>query len=160
MKQNAFAADRRLMKALVERSKPVSCDAGRILFTQGEAPEGLYILQRGNAGLVRQFQSGKIAYSLDASAGSILGLPAVISNEPYSLSAMVRKDSLVRFVSRNDYFELMQADPSLYPSVLLVLAAELRASRIACAEIQSFSAATPESHLSAVPPHSQIGSLN
>ncbi len=160
MKENAFAAGRRLMKALVERSKPVSCDVGRILFTQGEAPEGLYILERGNAGLVRQFESGKIAYSLDASAGSILGLPAVISNEPYSLSAMVHKGSVVRFISRNDYFGLMQVDPSLYPSVLLVLAAELRASRIACAEIQSSSAAPPEPHLSAVPSHTQISPLN
>lgn len=125
------------MQVLVKRSEPVSCDEGHILFTQGEAPIGLFILRGGEAALVMQSPSGGIVYSLHATAGSILGLPAVVSNEPYSLSAMVRKGSEVRFVSRNDYLELMQADPSLYPSVLLLLAAELRAARIAVSEIQS-----------------------
>ena len=49
---------------------------------------------------------------------------------------MVRKDSDVRFVSRNDFEELIQAEPTLYPSVLQVLATELRAARLALAEIQ------------------------
>jgi CRP-like cAMP-binding protein len=85
-----------------------------------------------------QSPSGNIVFSLPAPAGSLLGLPAVvIGNESYSLSAMVRKDSDVRFVSRIGFKELLQAEPSLYPSVLQVLAAELRASRLAFLEIQS-----------------------
>jgi CRP/FNR family transcriptional regulator len=146
------------MQALDKRSQPVSCDQGRILFTQGEAPKGLYIIRSGEAALVMQSPSGEIIFSLRAPAGSLLGLPAVIGNEPYSLSAMVRKDSDVRFVSRNDYLELIKTEPSLYPSVLKVLAAELRAARLAFSEIQSqVGRKTAESHSPATEKYSKIG---
>ena len=105
-----------------------------------------------------QSPSGEIIFSLPAPAGSLLGLPAVIGNEPYSLSAMVRKDSDVRFVSRNDYLELIKTEPSLYPSVLKVLAAELRAARLAFSEIQSqVGRKTAESHSPATEKYSKIG---
>ena len=69
-----------------------------------------------------------------ASAGSLLGLPAVIANEPYTLSAMVRSGSDIGFVVRNDFEELMRKEPSLYPFVLEVLAAEVRSARLALSE--------------------------
>jgi CRP-like cAMP-binding protein len=104
-----------------------------------------------------QSPSGTIVFSLRAPAGSLLGLPAVIDNEPYSLSAMVRKDSDVRFVSRNDFEELIQAEPSLYPSLLQVLAAELRASRLAFAETQcQVGECTTESRLPATDTYSEM----
>jgi CRP-like cAMP-binding protein len=94
-----------------------------------------------------QSPSGNIVFSLPAPAGSLLGLSAVIGNEPYSLSAMVRKDSDVRFVSSIGFKELLQAEPSLNPSVLQVLAAELRAARLAFLENQSqVGERTAESH--------------
>jgi CRP-like cAMP-binding protein len=72
---------------------------------------------------------------LRAEAGSLLGLPAIISNEPYSMTAMVRKGSEVRFVSRHDFEDLMRAEPSLSLKVLPVLAAEVRAARQAFSEV-------------------------
>ena len=158
MKPNSFKADHKLMQALDKRSQPVPCSEGHILFNQGDGPRGLYILRSGEASLIMQSPSGTIVFSLRAPAGSLLGLSAVIDNEPYSLSAMVRKDSDVRFVSRNDFEELIQAEPSLYPSVLQVLAAELRAARLAFSEVQSqVGKKTAESHSPATDKYSQIG---
>jgi CRP-like cAMP-binding protein len=71
---------------------------------------------------------------LRTSAGSLLGLPGVIGNEPYTMTAMARKDSEVGFVTRNDFEELLNAEPLLYPKVLQVLAAEVRSARQAFAE--------------------------
>jgi CRP-like cAMP-binding protein len=157
VKQNSFKADRKLMRALEKRSQPVSCDEGHILFSQGDAPRGLYMLRSGEASLIMQSPSGNIVFSLPAPAGSLLGLPAVIGNESYSLSAMVRKDSDVRFVSRIGFKELLQAEPSLYPSVLQVLAAELRAFRLAFSEIQSqVGECTTESRLPATDTYSEM----
>jgi CRP-like cAMP-binding protein len=145
------------MQALDKRSQPVSCDQGRILCTQGEAPKGLYIIRSGEAALMMQSPSGEIIFPLRAPAGSLLGLPAVIDNEPYSLSAMIRKDSDVRFVSRSDFEELIQAEPSLYPSLLQILAAELRAARLAFSEIQSqVGECTTESRLPAYDTYSEM----
>jgi CRP-like cAMP-binding protein len=54
-----------------------------------------------------QSPSGRVVFVLHATAGSLLGLPAVVSNEPYTLSAIVRTDSDIRFESRDDFEELI-----------------------------------------------------
>jgi CRP-like cAMP-binding protein len=69
--------------------------------------------------------------TFNAGAGSILGLPAVIGDQPYSLTAIAEKSSVVRFVSRGEFDDVVRADLSLYPYVLQVLAAEVRAARSA-----------------------------
>jgi CRP-like cAMP-binding protein len=72
--------------------------------------------------------------SLHASAGSLLGLPGVIGNKPYTLTAVASKQSNLRFVARKDFEELLSADPSLYPEVLRLLATEVRTARYALSE--------------------------
>ena len=135
MTQDLFIADVNLIRALEKRSQPICCSEGHILFSQGEVAAGLYILQSGEAGLIMQSDTGNIVMCIRAFAGSLLGLPAVVGNEPYTLSAVIRKGSEVRFVTRKDFEELMQAEPSLYPMVLEILAAELRSARRALSEI-------------------------
>jgi CRP-like cAMP-binding protein len=131
VEQNSFAADRKLFEALENHSQSISCDEGGILFRQGEAPAGLYIIQSGEAALMRESPSGRAIICLNAVSGSLLGLPGLVANEPFTLTAMVRKGSTVRFVTRNDFEDLMRSEPSLNVSVLQVLAAEVRSARIA-----------------------------
>jgi hypothetical protein len=47
------------------------------------------------------------------------------------MTAMVSKGSEVGFVTRGDFERLVNAEPSLYPGVLQVLAAEVRSARLA-----------------------------
>ena len=130
VKQNSFAAERKLFEALENNSQSISCNEGGILFRQGETPKGLYILQSGEVALMRQSPSGRAIICLNAGPGSLLGLPGIIANEPYTLTAMVRKGSTVGFVSRNDFEELMRSRPSLNLDLLQVLAAEVRSARL------------------------------
>jgi CRP-like cAMP-binding protein len=134
MKNESFAADRRLIQALQERSEPIACSEGRKLFIQGERSSGVYILEDGEAALVLNARSGRTVMSLHAGSGSLLGLPAVVAGEPYSLTAMVRPGSKVQFVTRDDFEKLIEAEPGLYPAVLEVLAAEVRDARLALCE--------------------------
>lgn len=131
MKQDtsAFVADRELIRALERRSQPVSCGEDLVLFRQGEAPNGLYILRSGEATLVMRSESGKEVMCLRAVAGSLIGLPAIIGNRPYTLTATARQGSEVNFVTRVDYEDLARTEPSLCFKVLEVLAAEVRAAR-------------------------------
>jgi len=124
----SFKADSILVQALEKRSQPVSCSEGRKLFIQGETPRGLYILQHGEADLVMDSPAGRTVMCLHAGSGSLLGLTGVVGKEPHTLTAMVRKGSEVRFVAREDFEQTVQTEPGLYPSVLLVLAAEVRAA--------------------------------
>jgi CRP-like cAMP-binding protein len=129
MKDESFSADSRLIQALVKRSIPVACSEGRTLFNQGDTPDGVFILERGEAALLMKSDAGRIVMCLKAGSGSLLGLPGVISKEPYSLMAIIRKNSTVSFISREDFGRTIQEEPGLYPSVLKVLAAEVRFAR-------------------------------
>jgi CRP-like cAMP-binding protein len=134
MKHESFASDAKLVQALGKVSRPVSCSEGRTLFNQGEVCDGLHILESGEASLVLKSTSGRTVMCLTLGAGSLIGLPGVVANEPYTLTATVQPGSQVRFVTRADFEKIIQAEPSLYPGVLHVLAAEVRAARLALSE--------------------------
>jgi CRP-like cAMP-binding protein len=133
MNVDSFAANPELIEALERRSSILQSGKGHTLFSQGEPCEGLYILENGEAALALFSPAGRVVMCLNAGAGSVLGLPAVVGGEPYSLTATIRKDSAVKFVSRADFEALIQDEPWLYPSVLQVLAAEVRSARLALA---------------------------
>ena len=78
---------------------------------------------------MRETSSGRAIICLQAGSGSLLGLPGIVANEPYTLTAIARKGSEVRFVTRSDFENLLQMEPSLNSKVLQVLAAEIRSAR-------------------------------
>ncbi len=126
---NAFVADPELIRALDVRSTPVPCDTDRLLFRQDEPSIGVYILHEGEAALTMDSPTGQQLFSVRATAGSLLGLPGLIGNQPYSLSAVARAGARVSFVSRAEFTALMQSDPLLSLKILRVLAAEVRTAR-------------------------------
>ncbi|HEY1766818.1 MAG TPA: cyclic nucleotide-binding domain-containing protein [Terracidiphilus sp.] len=130
----AFIADPELLRALAERSAPVVCDAERVLFSQGEAPRGLYILQKGFVTLTMAarapgLRGAEPAFSILSMPGSLLGLPGVAGNQPYTLTATAHAGAQVRFITRGDFGVLMQAEPAISLKILQVLAAEVRSAR-------------------------------
>lgn len=135
--QNSFVADCKLMQALERRSTSVSYLNGGMLFKQGEPPKGLYILKRGVASLVMKAEDNTEILRLTVGPGSVLGVPAVVTKEPFTLGARASAGSEVGFVDLNDFEELMRSDPSLFPLVLAVLAAEVRSGRVALTRIMT-----------------------
>ncbi len=131
---SSFVADKELIEALEKRSSSVMCTEPRCLFTQGGAPAGLYILRKGTARLTMQSPTGGNLLSIPLHPGSLLGLPALVGNEPYTLSADAEKGAELGFVSKEDFNSLMLCDPSLALKVLRVLAAEVRTARHAISE--------------------------
>jgi CRP-like cAMP-binding protein len=132
---NSFIADPNLFQALEQRSIPVPCLTGRILFNQGDVPSGLYFLKTGMVSLIMKTEKGKEVVHLTVRPGSVLGLPAIVGNEPYTLSAMAHHGSEVDFVARKDFEELMQEEPCLFPKVLEILAAEVRSARFVLSRV-------------------------
>ena len=125
----SFIADPDLLRALDRRATPVDCRAERILFSQGDAPVGLYILKSGQATLILHSPSGEPVNSILAAAGSLLGLPAVVSDSPYSLTGIAQSSAHVSFLPRGEFLALMKSDPAIAFQILTVLAAEVRSAR-------------------------------
>jgi CRP-like cAMP-binding protein len=128
---SAFLADPQLIKALEKRATTVSCGEDRVLFRRGDAPVGIFILRAGEAAILMASDSDTLDLTCLATAGSLLGLPAVIADQPYSLTAIARKGASDGFVSKDEFNALMQSEQSLMVKMLQVLAAEVRSARLA-----------------------------
>jgi CRP-like cAMP-binding protein len=128
---SAFLADPELLQALEKHSIPLSCDTDRVLFNQSDPSTGLYILHKGEAVVSMTGEDGAALMSIKATAGSLLGLPGVIGNQPYSLTAIALSGAQVSFIAREDFNALMQSQLNLLVKVLQVLAAEVRSARLA-----------------------------
>jgi CRP/FNR family transcriptional regulator len=66
---------------------------------------------------------------MEAQQGSLLGLPGLIGQGPYTLSAIAHDGARLSFVPRDQFTGLMQADAQLSFKILQILAAELRSAR-------------------------------
>jgi CRP-like cAMP-binding protein len=125
----AFLADPDLIHALNEHATPMVCDTDRILFHQDDPAAGLYILHEGEVTLSMNSHQGQAILSVEARDGSLLGLPGLISNQPYSLTAVARAGARVSFLGRPEFTALMQSNSALAFKILQVLAAEVRSAR-------------------------------
>lgn len=131
---SAFVAEQDLIDALEHRSIRIACEEDRVLFKQGESPQGLYILRRGKASLTMESATGVPIMSVTTVPGSLLGLPALVGNEPYTLTATAHKGAELGFIRREDFSSLIMTDPTMAVRVLRVLAAEVRTARHAISE--------------------------
>ncbi len=130
---SAFVAEPELINLLKAHSTPIDCSEDRTLFNQGDAPVGFYIFHAGEVLLTMKTPYGETVMSMLAANNSLLGLPGLIGNVGYSLSASARKGADVSYVSRDEFSRLMLSDPAISMSILRVLAAEVRTARIALA---------------------------
>jgi CRP-like cAMP-binding protein len=134
---SAFVAEPDLIRALWQHATPLDCSEGRKLFRQGDDPSGLFILHSGDAIMILENDGGAQVARVAMPPSSILGLPALVSDEPYSMSAVAKKGATVGFVTRNDFSSLMLTEPLLALMIVQVLAAEVRSARVPISECQT-----------------------
>ena len=127
----AFIADNELILALRRRATAVDCELDHTLFLQGDGPAGLYTLHSGEVTMTMETSAGDELITMRSEPGSLLGLPGVVGNCPYSMSAYAKAGAEVSFVPREDFSALMLSEPKLAMMILRVLANEVRSARMA-----------------------------
>ena len=75
---------------------------GSILYTEGQAPRGIFLICRGSAKVSISSAEGKTIITKIARAGQVLGLSSVLSGHPYKATAETLEPSQVNFVRRED----------------------------------------------------------
>jgi CRP-like cAMP-binding protein len=135
LEPSAFLADPQLFQVLEKISTVVDCNVDHVLFRQGDPPMGLYLVAKGGAMVTMHSEDGDFLMSVEVLPGSLLGLPAVIGNQPYSLTARAQHGSWVGFVPKEEFNRLVQTNTSLMVKVLQVLANEVRSARIAITQL-------------------------
>lgn len=129
LESSSFVAVAELVEALSEHAGRIDCQGGRTLFRQGDRPVGLFVIHSGEVTITMQDAAGNTVLRFAARPGSLLGLPAVVGNTPYTLSAEAAQDAQVSLVPHQDFTRLMTTRPGLAIKILEVLAAEVRAAR-------------------------------
>jgi CRP/FNR family transcriptional regulator len=107
---------------------------GAVLFVEGQAPRGIFVLCKGNVKLTICAVGGKTLILKIAGSGEVLGLSATVSGKPYELTAETIEPCQVNFVKREHFLRFMIDNPEVCFKVAEQLGDE---SNIACREIRS-----------------------
>jgi CRP/FNR family transcriptional regulator, cyclic AMP receptor protein len=122
------------MKALDHIKFTSGYPKGAVLFTEQEAPRGVYILCKGRVKLSMTSCEGKSVILRLAEPGEVLGLHAVVSNQPYQAGAETVEPCEVSFVRREDFMRLLRE----HPEASLRAAQQLsRSYQTACEQVRS-----------------------
>ena len=81
---------------------------GAVLFVEGQAPRGVFVLCKGRVKLSICASDGKTLILKIAEPGEVLGLSATVSNAPYELTAETCDPCQVNFVKREDFQRLLK----------------------------------------------------
>jgi CRP-like cAMP-binding protein len=127
-------ADSELAGEIEKWSAPILFKRGETLFKQGDLPGHAYFVKTGEVTLTMRM-SDDTEWRIQAGEGSILGLPAIIANEPYSLNATVSRNSNLCRISRENFHQLMQENPRFCCNVVQILAGEVLAARSALSRL-------------------------
>lgn len=99
---------------------------GTLLFVEGQAPLGIYVLCAGNAKLSMVSAKKKTRILRIAEPGDVLGLSATISGHPYEVTAETLDPCQVDFVKREDFLRFLCQHGEVCLRVVQLLSCSLR----------------------------------
>jgi CRP-like cAMP-binding protein len=123
-----FKADDQLQSIILCHSESVHAARGTTLFREGDNVRGMYLIVSGKVDLLLH-SAGLVSLQRSATPGCLLGVPASINKNPYSLTAVVREEAELRFIPVQLLGELMKREPSLTMKLVAMLSEEVRAMR-------------------------------
>ena len=98
------------------------------MFRRGTPSRGAYLIRRGQVEL--SLEGGGTLYPTRLlGSGSIVGLPASFSGEPYSLTAIAVKNCELGFISRSQLLKLLRENTTVALQLLQILSEEIAQMR-------------------------------
>ena len=111
---------------LAQRAVPRKFSAGEIVFSEGDACTGMYVVESGHVRIFKTSSGGREqVLSIDGPGGSVAELP-VFDGGSYPASTSAVEDSTLLFIAKRDFHALCVAHPQVALKVLRVIGARLR----------------------------------
>ena len=120
---------RELAEALDAMASSHSCRPGAVLFRQGQPGDGVLVLRQGKVRLSAASHADTHLPYRVVGPGYVLGLPALFSGQPYSLTAEALEECVFGFVDRERALELIRRRLDLCFQAADLLAQEVRSLR-------------------------------
>lgn len=119
-------------RVLDELATPATYPKNSVIFTQGSEPTGVYVVRKGSVRMTVNAGGSEVLMRV-AQPGSVLGLPGVLSNKPYSLTALAVQACELGFIKAEELRRLIRDNPAIGLQVLQLLSEDVRAARGAIA---------------------------
>jgi CRP-like cAMP-binding protein len=117
-----------LRKKLQSIGRPERKQKGTVLFRSGQPCRGAFLIR-----------SGRVELSLEGAShlyparvlkpGAVIGLPAIFSGEPYSLTAQTKTACRLDFIPRAELLDLLRRNPRAGFEIIRVLSEEISLMR-------------------------------
>ena len=130
-----YALDPELVARIIDQSVEVLPPEDGILYRQGEPPDNLYFVKCGEVMIMLAADQKDVVFRVGA--GSLIGIAAVVNNQPYAMTAKAASDAKLFKLSAERFTELFTKDRNMQQAVLQILAAEVRAARQALSNYAS-----------------------
>lgn len=114
------------LEFIAKRAVPRHFDAGEMIFSEGEACQGLFVIRSGSVRIFKTSPSGREqTLAIEGAGNSIAELP-VFDGESYPASAMATTSSEVIFIARRDFQSLCLEHPQFALRVVRQVGSRLR----------------------------------
>lgn len=114
------------LQFLAERAVPRQFAPGEVVFSEGDACAGLYVVSRGNIRIFKTSSGGREqVLSIDGPGNSVAEVP-VFDGGSYPASGAAVDNATLLFVGKRDFQALCLAHPEVALKVLRVVGARLR----------------------------------
>ena len=95
------------------------------LFIEGSFPRGVYCLNQGKVKVFARGDEGKEQIIHIAKEGEIIGFRAMFSGDMYKVSATALEDANICFISKDDFLDMIDTNPTLRNGIMRELSKEL-----------------------------------
>ncbi len=95
------------LKALQKIKHTITYPTGAIIFMEGQAARGVYVLCQGRVKLLTTNSDGRTLILKIVQPGEGLGLSAVISGKPYEVTAEIFQPAQLTFIAREDFLKFI-----------------------------------------------------
>lgn len=97
------------------------------LFLTGSLPRGVYCLNEGKVKVFSIGEQGKEQIVHIAKEGEIIGFRAMLSGDPYQVSAETLEDSNICFIAKEEFLNMIDSNQLLRNNIIQELSKELNA---------------------------------
>ncbi len=102
-----------------------TCPKGTVLFREGQAARGIFLLCQGRVRLSVCSESGRRMSLRVATSGEVLGLSAAVAGGHYEVTAEALEELQVGVVRRKDLLEFLHHHPAVCMQVVNLLSEDL-----------------------------------
>jgi CRP/FNR family transcriptional regulator len=105
---SAFPLSDQTLQGLDRIMHATTYPEGSLIFVEGQAPRGVYVLTQGRVKLMTTNRDGKTFIMKIVEPGEILGLHAVVTGNPYELTVETLQPSQLAFISAADFLRFIK----------------------------------------------------